>query len=1544
MEMIGLNLQGRTHNITIENNKIYDIGQSETWYGFGFYVDAFCNATIKNNNITYCSANGIFANTDANCTIIGNDITYNGNMTSWQYRSGVLCWISTPKLIQNNISDNFGVAGVYIISTSSECVLEGNSIYNNEDTGVYVVFSDVKMDNNYIHNNSGTGIELYSWITIGIWIYIGNNGGSIENSIIENNNHSGIECDNTFWGATTFITTGIDNNSINDNGNLGIYALNCNPPIRNNTIFSNHQDGVWLNQRSNSFVYNNTIYNNKYSGLYVISSTPNILENNISGNNWTGIECTTNANAVIEENIINYNNYCGIYLFSNSDATVRYNDIHYNNWSGIQTYGSSPTIRYNQITFNNQNGIYSYQRGSTNIRIQYNNLTSNSWNGVECNLSSPIISNNDLSNNTRNGLFLNASSPTIQNDNKIIYNQHNGIACYLGSSPTIINDLKFNSMNGLYVNGSSPVVQDSTISNNGASGIFATAGSNPAVENSTIELNSEYSFNISDNSHTISLNSSVNFTKVYFDDLASTLIVQWFLHVKTVDDNNNLVGMSDIWVNTTTQTPSGVWSGQTRPDGLRPWLHVTECVKSDNNGDHDGEDAGETTVWNPYNITGDKFGYGKGYADPEPTMDHSKWVTVILPKNKKPSEVSNIKPDSTHSLRPEITWDAAIDPDGQYLTYYINVGTWPNGTNVVFNQTTTNTNYTFSSDLTYGTLGNNTYYVLIYADDGDGGFSRVNDYFYVINNFPTTPGINITPRRPNTLMKSLTCTINTTSTDLDGDGITYTYRWYKNGVLQNNLLESATTALTDTISVVSDDIEFVIGDTWMCRVTANDGIVASFRDEDSVTFGNIIPEVNDINDLYMDEDTEVKGWINLSEIFEDPDPPKGGTPYRFWVTGNENISITINPDGYVDVKPDPDWNGVETVTFWANDTGSKVAQVQTEATITVNPVNDAPSLVMVGKVDVEDGKSISFLDTKGALQGRLFRLQILSTDIDIENGEIDSLLYTTNSTKVTVTTDPISPLQANLTFTPDNEDVLKKKLHLRLELRDAEDGIIDDYVDLVIDIRNINDPPSIVSFTHVTLDKTFDVIESNNTKYIEFLDNDNCAYENQWFNLTVHGYDPDPGDVISFDSDDIRFFVAPDQEDKFSSHISFKPTQSEVGIIIFNITATDSEGGKDAAMVKILIKNVNNPPDAKILKPTRREFDIGETIDFEGDFYDQDLPGDTHTFKWTSDLDGELGTSLVLENVELSTGIHEITFTVEDGGGAKDLMVITITIGGADTDRDGLPDTWEEQYFNSLEWGAGDDPDNDKLTNLEEYELKSDPSDPDSPTPQDKKSGDDDESDMGLFTILAIVIVIIIVIIILFLVLKKRKDKAQAEAAEGEPAPGAGAPAELTREQMGYIARPVPTLDELFPEGVPPEELAPPKPRSPEEAPVEKKSKPLPVGIGLPPEELRKELRKGSRRDEEQEMAQDRGSEDVLFRAEADQEQIFERPAMVKEFRPVHETPENIEHELPDSPFASATIKELDGSTDEPIIMDREPEDLEALYKEDEKVEDLDEE
>ncbi len=48
-----------------------------------------------------------------------------------------------------------------------------------------------------------------------------------------------------------------------------------------------------------------------------------------------------------------------------------------------------------------------------------------------------------------------------------------------------------------------------------------------------------------------------------------------------------------------------------------------------------------------------------------------------------------------------------------------------------------------------------------------------------------------------------------------------------------------------------------------------------------------------------------------------------------------------------------------------------------------------------------------------------------------------------------------------------------------------------------------------------------------------------------------------------------------------------------------------------------------------------------------------------------------------------------------------------------DSDTDGLPDEWEMQYFGDLNQGAGDDPDNDGLNNLEEYQHGTNPMNPD---------------------------------------------------------------------------------------------------------------------------------------------------------------------------------------------------------------------------------------
>ena len=50
-----------------------------------------------------------------------------------------------------------------------------------------------------------------------------------------------------------------------------------------------------------------------------------------------------------------------------------------------------------------------------------------------------------------------------------------------------------------------------------------------------------------------------------------------------------------------------------------------------------------------------------------------------------------------------------------------------------------------------------------------------------------------------------------------------------------------------------------------------------------------------------------------------------------------------------------------------------------------------------------------------------------------------------------------------------------------------------------------------------------------------------------------------------------------------------------------------------------------------------------------------------------------------------------------------------------DSDGDGLPDWWEQQYFDCKNCAnKGDDPDHDCLNNLKEYQLKTNPTDPDS--------------------------------------------------------------------------------------------------------------------------------------------------------------------------------------------------------------------------------------
>ncbi len=66
------------------------------------------------------------------------------------------------------------------------------------------------------------------------------------------------------------------------------------------------------------------------------------------------------------------------------------------------------------------------------------------------------------------------------------------------------------------------------------------------------------------------------------------------------------------------------------------------------------------------------------------------------------------------------------------------------------------------------------------------------------------------------------------------------------------------------------------------------------------------------------------------------------------------------------------------------------------------------------------------------------------------------------------------------------------------------------------------------------------------------------------------------------------------------------------------------------------------------------------------------------------------------------------------GGTVSDTLTVTVTQPPADSDADGLLDSWEQQYFSNLDQQGTGDPDGDLLQNLDEFGAGTDPTNADS--------------------------------------------------------------------------------------------------------------------------------------------------------------------------------------------------------------------------------------
>lgn len=148
----------------------------------------------------------------------------------------------------------------------------------------------------------------------------------------------------------------------------------------------------------------------------------------------------------------------------------------------------------------------------------------------------------------------------------------------------------------------------------------------------------------------------------------------------------------------------------------------------------------------------------------------------------------------------------------------------------------------------------------------------------------------------------------------------------------------------------------------------------------------------------------------------------------------------------------------------------------------------------------------------------------------------------------------------------------------------------------------------------------------------------------------------------------------------------------------------------------------------------------------------------------------------------LSDGLHTVYLYVEDISAAPNaadaIWYFTIITSTVDTDNDGLPDDWEIDHFGDLSQNPSNDTDGDGLTNIQEYNLETDPSNTDTdgdglldgedPNPLVPKDSQTEEIDPLFYVILAIIAIVIVLVLLWFFMLRRKREEIPEELDEEE--------------------------------------------------------------------------------------------------------------------------------------------------------------------------------
>ncbi|MEN4018281.1 MAG: NosD domain-containing protein [Methanobacterium sp.] len=387
---------------------------------------------------------GIFLLNASDNTVQVNEIINNSD--------GIVLLDSSNNNISGNNVTNSTEYGIIVLWGSSNNTLDSNDVSNNQEGIMLGGAPDNILTNNTINNNT-RNFGVYGW------------GDLI-------NYRQVIDLSNTINGNPIFYLMDLVSGIYNGTAMGFLGAVNCTNLIFTNLNITNNQQGVLL-AGSNNITIENSNFSHHMDGIFLDQSYDNkIIENIIKDTIDNGIVLWNSMFNTINKNNLTENKDDGITFYDSSNNTVSENIVTDNTGNGIIIGGSNNIISRNTV-LNNGHGESWFGLGFSGIALVPDEFPSNN----------NTISENNIAGSLYGIWLLDSTNSNISRNN--ITDNFYGIGLERSTNNTITVNSITNNMRGIYLVG--PHTGNSIHFNRiiTASGKFAIKNDDPGLVNAS---------------------------------------------------------------------------------------------------------------------------------------------------------------------------------------------------------------------------------------------------------------------------------------------------------------------------------------------------------------------------------------------------------------------------------------------------------------------------------------------------------------------------------------------------------------------------------------------------------------------------------------------------------------------------------------------------------------------------------------------------------------------------------------------------------------------------------------------------------------------------------------------------------------------------------------------------------------------------------------------------------------------------------------------------------------------------------------------------